>query len=71
MENIFWMLSEIKLISIKERLLLNKGKEERVDPNDKSYYNLSDYQIEMNITLDDLKNSLIDDEIYDKFRSFL
>ncbi len=65
------MLSEIKLISIKERLLLNKGKEERVDPNDKSYYNLSDYQIEMNITLDDLKNSLIDDEIYDKFRSFL
>lgn len=65
------MLSEIKLISIKERLLLNKGKEERVDPNEKSYYNLSDYQIEMNITLDDLKNSLIDDEIYDKFRSFL
>ncbi len=65
------MLAEIKLISVKEKLLLNKGKEETANPNEKTFYNISDYQLEMNITLDDLKNALIDDEIYEKFKSFL
>ena len=44
-----------------------KNKNSQIDPNSKKYFNISDNQINMRISIDDLTNSLKDDTLFCKF----
>lgn len=67
--NMFVMMQEIKIVTLKEKLISQKDVNDgNLDPNKKGFSNIVDIYIEMNLTIDDITNSLKDDDIFLKFK---